>query len=92
MMANVRSIVPEYQRRGFGKEQIQELLRIFRSRGFHTAFVLTSSDPFYVPAQRTYESCGFVLVRTTADNNLEYELKLEELPKALQPPRTSVGD
>ena len=70
-------IVPEHQRKGFGKAQVQEILRIFRSKGIRKACVTTTDEDFFVPAQRTYEACGFVRVRKTEDNNIEYELKLE---------------
>lgn len=69
-------VVPTYQRRGIGKAQIMEILRIFRSLGIQIACVTTTDDEFFVPAQRTYEACGFVKVHETADNNFEYELKL----------------
>lgn len=69
-------VVPEHQGKGLGKAQIQEILRIFRTRRIRTACVTTTDEDFFVPAQRTYESCGFVAVRRTADNNIEYELEL----------------
>ena len=69
-------IVPEHQGKGLGKAQIQEILRIFRSRGIRKACVTTTDEEFFVPAQRTYEACGFVRVRKTKDNNIEYELEL----------------
>jgi GNAT superfamily N-acetyltransferase len=71
-------IVPEHQGKGFGKEQILEVLRRFRMRGIHRACVTTTDEAFFVPAQRTYESCGFTIARRTSDNNIEYELDLEE--------------
>jgi GNAT superfamily N-acetyltransferase len=69
-------VVPKYQRKGIGKAQIQEILRIFRSKGIRKACVITTDEDFFVPAQRTYETCGFVKVRKTEDNNIEYELEL----------------
>jgi len=39
-------------------------------------WVTTTDEDFFIPAQRTYESCGFQKVRKTEDNNLEYELEL----------------
>jgi GNAT superfamily N-acetyltransferase len=73
-------IVPKDQQKGFGKDQILEILRIFRERGSRKACVTTADVDFYVPAQRMYGACGFVRVRKTQDNNIEYELDLEELP------------
>jgi len=69
-------VVPEHRRKGIGTAQIHEILRIFRSEGFYSARVITMDEDFYVPAQRTYESCGFVRKRKTADNRLEYERHL----------------
>lgn len=70
-------VVPEHQGKGLGKAQIQELLRIFRNRGIRKACVTTTDEEFFVPAQRTYEACGFERVRKTKDNNIEYELELK---------------
>jgi GNAT superfamily N-acetyltransferase len=69
-------IVPEHQGKGFGKAQILEVLRRFGERGIRRACVTTTDEAFFVPAQRTYESCGFTIARRTADNNIEYELHL----------------
>lgn len=69
-------VVPEHQGKGIGKSQIQEILRILRDMGIRKALVTTTDEPFFVPAQRTYEACGFVRVRKTEDNNIEYELEL----------------
>ncbi len=69
-------VVPEYRREGIGRAQIQEIIRIFQSRGIQNACVITSHEEFFVPAQRMYEACGFVKVRDTEDGNIEYELGL----------------
>ena len=69
-------IVPEHQGKGFGKAQILEVLRRFEARGIRRACVTTTDEAFFVPAQRTYESCGFTVARRTAENNIEYELEL----------------
>ena len=42
--------------------QIEEVLRRFRVWGFRKAIVTTGDDPFFQPAQRMYEACGFVEV------------------------------
>jgi len=70
-------VVPEHQGKGLGKAQIQELLRIFRNRGIRKACVTTTDEEFFVPAQRTYEACGFGRIRKTKINNIEYELELK---------------
>lgn len=58
-------ILPEYGRRGFGKEQVREILRRFRQRGIKQARVFTNDHPFFLPAQRMYMACGFVEVGRT---------------------------
>jgi GNAT superfamily N-acetyltransferase len=55
-------VVPEHRGKGYGKQQIQEVLRRFREAGFRKAIVITGDEPFFLPAQRMYRSCGFVEV------------------------------
>lgn len=55
-------VLPEHRGRGYGKLQIEEVLRRFRDGRFHKAAVVTGDDPFFMPAQRMYEACGFVEV------------------------------
>jgi len=52
-------IVPEARERGFGTQQITDILRRFTEYGICCARVSTSSHPFFIPAQRMYRSCGF---------------------------------
>ena len=52
-------ILPEFQGKGFGKLQIMELLRRFKTAGFKKAHVKTSLNPFFIPAQKMYVACGF---------------------------------
>ena len=70
-------IVPEHQGKGFGKQQIMEVVRLLQARGARKICVTTTDSVFFVPAQRTYEACGFLKVPQTEDNNIEYELKLQ---------------
>jgi GNAT superfamily N-acetyltransferase len=53
------AILPEFQGRGFGTQQVEEILRRFRKLGFEMAKVSTLDHPFFVPAQSVYLSCGF---------------------------------
>ncbi len=55
-------ILPSFRGRGYGRAQIREVLRRFRVLGMHKAVVSTGDDPFFLPAQRMYEACGFVEV------------------------------
>ena len=44
-------IVPVHQRKGYGRRQIREILRIFRRRHIRKAWVTTSEAEFFIPAQ-----------------------------------------
>ena len=52
-------ILPEFRGRGFGKQQIYEILDRFMILGIQKAKVTTNDNPFFVPAQRMYKSSGF---------------------------------
>jgi len=52
-------VLPAFQRRGYGTQQILEIIRRFTVRGFTRARVSTSEHPFFAPALRMYEKCGF---------------------------------
>jgi len=75
-------ILPEYRRRGYGKIQIQEILRRFRQQGFKKAFVTTGEHPFFEPASKLYLVCGFNEIRKYSEGrdprygSIDYELDL----------------
>ncbi len=52
-------ILPSWRGKGYGKQQIQKVLLIFRSKGTKLVKVTTDSHPFFIPAQKMYLSCGF---------------------------------
>ncbi len=52
-------ILPQFRGRGFGKQQIREIIRRLREIGIRQARVSTNDHPFFVPAQRMYAACGF---------------------------------
>lgn len=52
-------ILPEFRSRGFGKQQIFEILRRFQARGIRTAKTRTLAGTWHIPAQRMYTACGF---------------------------------
>ncbi len=56
-------ILPEYRGKGLGKLQIREILRRFQEVAIKTAKASTNDSPFFVPAQRMYEACGFREIR-----------------------------
>jgi GNAT superfamily N-acetyltransferase len=78
-------ILPEFQRRGFGQQQIQEILRVFEDMGIRLAKASTNDDSFFIPAQRMYMACGFHEVRRVPWNRkpnvklIEYEKRLDRV-------------
>jgi RimJ/RimL family protein N-acetyltransferase len=52
-------VLPAFQGRGYGTQQILEIIRLFTSRQFACARVSTSEHPFFTPARKMYERCGF---------------------------------
>ena len=52
-------ILPEQQGRGYGKQQILEIIRRLKLRYIKRATATTSEHPFFKPACRMYLSCGF---------------------------------
>jgi ribosomal protein S18 acetylase RimI-like enzyme len=76
-------ILPAYRQRGYGVQQIAEVLRIFRARRYDWARVSTSEHPFYQPAQRMYEACGFrECRRVEASDKGPYRIIHYEMPLA----------
>jgi GNAT superfamily N-acetyltransferase len=76
-------VLPEFRGRGFGKQQIQEILRRFQGKGIRTAKTSTLAGAWHIPAQRMYTACGF---RETARHPwdgdpsqtvIEYEKRLD---------------
>ena len=59
-------ILPAFRGRGFGKRQVEEILRRLVERSASKAVATTSAHPFFLPARRTYEACGFVEIARTA--------------------------
>ncbi len=59
-------IHPAHRRRGIGRRQIMEIVSRFGNMGIRRAVVSTNAHPFFVPARRNYESCGFTESRRFA--------------------------
>ena len=52
-------VLPEFRGQGYGREQIEEILKIFKERGAKKVIVTTGDSAFYLPARKNYESIGF---------------------------------
>ena len=52
-------ILPKHQKKGYGKQQILEVIKRLKSRGIIRVTVSTSEHPFFEPACKMYLSCGF---------------------------------
>jgi GNAT superfamily N-acetyltransferase len=75
-------ILPEYQDRGFGKAQIEEILKRLREHGFEKVIVTTGEYPFFEPAGKMYLACGFKEIRRYNEGrdprygSIEYKIEL----------------
>jgi len=78
-------ILPEFRGRGFGRQQIQEILRRFRKVAIKMAKVSTLDHPFFIPAMRMYAACGFREVRRVpwdrdpTKTMIEYEIQINNV-------------
>jgi GNAT superfamily N-acetyltransferase len=73
-------IIPKERYKGYGKKQIEEIIKIFAKRNARTITVTTAKDIFFLPAQKMYLSCGFKEVkRIGIDKAHEFELIHYEL-------------
>ena len=76
-------ILPDYQGQGFGRKQIAEILRRLGDQHFAKVTVTTSDHPFFVPAQKMYQACGFKETRRfhqhpgSLGQTIEYGLELK---------------
>ena len=52
-------ILPDYQRLGYGKAQIELIKKIFKDNKFKTITAITGDHDFFNPAQKMYKECGF---------------------------------
>jgi ribosomal protein S18 acetylase RimI-like enzyme len=73
-------VLPLCQRRGYDTEQILEIVRLFTLRRFACARVSTSEHPFFIPARRMYEKCGFHVSGRTPGDRSPYGIVHYERP------------
>ena len=75
-------ILSENQGKGYGKQQILEIIRRIKSRRIKRIAVTTSEHPFFEPACRMYLSCGFAEVERKQEHlddlhkKIHYEMEL----------------
>ena len=62
-------ILPPFRGKGYGKRQIQELLRRLKVLRFTRARVTTGDHPSFLAAQKMYFACGFHEIRRFTDKN-----------------------
>lgn len=58
-MVGQNCILPSWRGKGYGKQQIRKVMEIFKSQGTRVIKVITDNHPFFIPARKTYLSCGF---------------------------------
>lgn len=88
-------VLPEFRANGFGRQQIEEVLRHLRARGIRLARVSTLDNPFFAPARRMYTSCGFHEIgrhqwdRDPRQRVIEYEMSLDNKLAQRRGPRVT---
>ena len=53
-------ILPSYQEHGYGRNQIESLIKMFQDKKFHELRVVTGDHDFFIAAQKMYINCGFI--------------------------------
>lgn len=65
-------ILPKYRKKGYGKQQINKLLKILALEGFNTIKVTTGDHPFFISAQKMYLALGFKEIKRYKDEKIDY--------------------
>jgi len=52
-------ILPDYQSKGYGKKQIECIIKIFQRGKFNEIRAITGDHEYFLAAQKMYLSCGF---------------------------------
>lgn len=81
-------ILPSARGKGYGKLQLLEILRRLKDLGVQKVRVSTGDHPFFVSAQKNYQSVGFKETRRFVDRKwkfgqIEYEMDLTSPPTPL---------
>jgi len=70
-------ILPQFRGNGYGKQQINEILKWFRKMNFKKAIVSTNEHEFFYPAQRMYIACGFREKRRFFEGDIRDSMMIE---------------
>ncbi|MDD5025806.1 MAG: GNAT family N-acetyltransferase [Candidatus Peribacteraceae bacterium] len=76
-------ILPSARGKGYGKLQLLEILRRLKDMGIRKVRVSTGDHPFFLSAQKNYQSVGFKETRKFIDDHwqsgqIEYEMNLTD--------------
>jgi ribosomal protein S18 acetylase RimI-like enzyme len=52
-------VLPDHQKQGFGRKQVDTMIKIFEDTKFEEISVVTGNHKFFEPAQKIYINCGF---------------------------------
>ena len=77
-------VLPSHQGKGYGQAQLREVLRRLGQQGFQKVRAQTGDQPFFAPARRMYQACGFQRVgkRTVRGfPTVGYEADLQDMVK-----------
>ena len=58
-------ILPNHQGQGFGKKQIELIIKIFQDKKFNEIRAITGDHEFFIASQKMYIRCGFQEQRKT---------------------------
>ena len=57
-------VLPDFQGHGYGKKQIEMIIKIFQDKKFREIKATTGDHNFFLSAQKMYYSCGFLKKET----------------------------
>lgn len=58
-------ILPDYQGNGYGKKQIEFVIKIFQDNRFNEINATTGDHEFFKSARKMYSNCGFLVQKRT---------------------------
>jgi GNAT superfamily N-acetyltransferase len=64
-------ILPNHQGKGYGRKQIEMIIKIFQDKKFSQIRATTGDHDFFKSAQKMYSDCGFRLQRKTKGDLFE---------------------